>query len=121
MELCPNIPTKLCISHTASWLEHDLKIHKSELKAIVPALEIVLKNNRLVCGDLFAEQLNGITTGTSPATSIANIFLDIFEKENIIHQVASFTPFLKRYIDDGFGVWRHDQDLAKDTVAWNAF
>ena len=102
VELYPSIPTNLCISRITTWLEHELKIHESELKAIVSALEIVLKNNRLVCGDLFAEQLNGIATGTSPATSIANLFLGIFEKENVIHQFANFTPFLKRYIDDGF-------------------
>ena len=121
MELYPSIPTNLYISRIASWLEHDLKIHKSELEAIVSALEIVLKNNRLVCRDLFAEQLNGIATGTSEATSIANLFLGIFEKENIIHQFASFTPFLKRFIDDGFGVCRHGPDLAKDAKVWNGF
>ena len=121
VELYPSIPTNLCISRIAAWLEHDQKIHESELKAIVSTLEIVLKNNRLVCGDLFAEQLNGIASGTSPDTSIANLFLSIFEKENIIQQFANFTPFLKRYIDDGFGVWRHDPDLAKDNAAWHAF
>ena len=121
VELYPSIPTDLCISRIASWLEFDLKIHTSELKAIVSALEIILKNNRLVCGDLFAEQLNGIATGTSPATSIANLFLSIFEKEKIIEQFARYTPFLKRYIDDGFGVWRSDPDPIKDAEAWASF
>ena len=91
------------------------------LEAICQALEIVLKNNRLVCGDLFAKQIKGIATGTSPATSIANLFLGIFEETNIIEQFKDFTPFLKRFIDDGCGLWKPHPDPIIDESNWQAF
>ena len=45
------------------------------------------------------------TPSTSPATSIANLFLNIFEEDEIIEQFKDFTPFLKRFIDDECGTF----------------
>ena len=104
VELYPSIPTNLCLNRISTWLENKKGFKGKHLQAICQALEIVLKNNRLVCGDLFAKQIRGIATGTSPATSIANLFLGIFEEDEIIKQFKTSLPFLKRFIDDGCGI-----------------
>ena len=44
---------------------------------------------------MFAKQIKGITTGTSSAPSIANLFLGIVGKNEIIEQFKTSLPFLK--------------------------
>ena len=121
VELYPSIPIDMCLSRISTWLENKKGIKGKLLEVICQALEIVLKNNRLVCGDLFAKQIRGIATGTSPATSIANLFLGIFEENEIIEQFKDFTPFLKQFIDDGCGIWKPHPDPVTDESQWQAF
>ena len=118
---CKGRATDLCLERISTWLEKKKSFKGKHLQAICQALEIVLKNNRLVCGDLFAKQIKGIATGTSPATSIANLFLGIFEEEEIIDQFKPSLPFLKRFIDDGCGIWKHHPNAITDESLWQAF
>ena len=57
----------------------------------------------------------------SPAPSIANLYVAIHEIKNILQHVGTFIFFLRRFIDDGFGVWLHDPDPVVDTANWNMF
>ena len=95
VELYPNIPTAECIQRISNLLSEQKDISKESLAAINEALIIVLKNNRVTFGDLFAIQDKGIATGAGPATAIANLFLGIFEKDNLSPDLLAFLPFIK--------------------------
>ena len=53
-------------------------------KALVEALALVMKNNRMKFGDLYVQQLIGIAMGMSPAPTIAILYVAIFEVEVIL-------------------------------------
>ena len=82
--------------------------------ALVEALILVMKNNRMRFGDLLVKQLMGIAMGMSPAPTIANLFVAIHEAAAILRFVGVFLLWLKRFIDDGFGIWLHDPDPTVD-------
>jgi hypothetical protein len=69
-------------------------------------------------GDIIVKQLRGIAMGMSPAPSIANLYVAIHELKSILQHVGSFIFFLRRFIDDGFGVWLHDADPLVDAANW---
>jgi len=68
--------------------------------------------------DILVKQLMGNAMGMSPAPIIANLFVAIYEKLNIIKFLLTFLMWLKRYIDDGFGIWLHDVDPVVDADNW---
>jgi len=63
----------------------------------------------------------GIAMGMSPAPTIANLFVAIHEAASILRFVGLFLLWLKRVIDDGFGIWLHDPDPAVDAANWEIF
>ena len=78
-----NISTDDCIEMLTSFL---LSPHTSTLyphllspQALVEAISIVMKNNRMRFGDLIAHQHKGIAMGMAPAPTISNIYVAIFE------------------------------------------
>ena len=77
-------------------------------------MEIVMKNNRMRFGDLIYHQIRGVAMGMSPAPTIANLYVAIFELEHIIPLLDKFLLFYKRFIDDGFTIWLHDLDPTID-------
>ena len=72
-------------------------------------------------GDIIVKQIRGMAMGMSPAPSIANLFVAIYEASNILRFLNSGLFYLKRFVDDGFGIWVHDADSAKDAANWSAF
>jgi hypothetical protein len=94
---------------------------KYDCKAVEEAMNIVMRNNRMRFGDLFFCQTRGIAMGMSPAPTIANLFVAIYENEHIIPLVGKYLMFYRRFIDDGFAVWLHDRDPTVDTKNWNEF
>ena len=70
-------------------------------------------------GDLIAHQHKGITMGMAPAPTISNIYVAIFENEQIT--TSTHLYFLRRFIDDGFGIWLRDPDESRDATEWNNF
>ena len=56
--------------------------------------------------------------GMSPAPPIANIFIAIYEKEKILGKFDDCISFLRRFINDGFGIWNHHADPGVDAVNW---
>ena len=71
--------------------------------------------------DLFALQHKVIAMGMVPAPSIANLFVAIYKEAHITSFPSTFLPFLKRFIDDGFGIWLQDPDPDQDKKHWDAF
>ena len=67
-------------------------------------MEIVMKNNRMRFGDLIYHQIRGVAMGMSPAPTIPNLYVAIFELKHIIPLLDKFLLFYKRFIDNGFAI-----------------
>jgi tetrahydromethanopterin S-methyltransferase subunit F len=57
-------------------------------------MSLVMRNNRMCFGDLVVHQIKGIAMGMSPAPAIANLFVAIFEAEQIVPIIGTFIMFL---------------------------
>ena len=77
---------------------------KRACKTIKSAMEIVMKNNRMRFGDLIYHQIRGVAMGMSPAPTIPNLYVAIFELKHIIPLLDKFLLFYKRFIDNGFAI-----------------
>ena len=83
-------------------------------KALIEALTLVMLNNRMRFGDIIVKQLSGIAMGMSPAPTIANLFVAIYETTHVIPYSPQVMLYLCRFIDDGVGDWLHDLDPLVD-------
>ena len=82
-----NIDTQDFISRLSNFLldpETMFKYPHYPAKALVEALALVMKNNRMRFGDIIAQQLTGIAMGMAPAPVIANLYVALFEKDIIL-------------------------------------
>ena len=59
--------------------------------------------------------------GMSPAPTIAHIFIALNEQKEILPKFASSLHFYRRFIDDGFAIWKHDKDHITDLCNFKAF
>jgi hypothetical protein len=74
---------------------------KVECSAVTSAMEIVMKNNRMRFGNLIFHQIRGVAMGMSPAPTIANLYVAIYEATHTLLLLDSFLFYLKRFINDG--------------------
>ena len=119
-----NIDTKQCIERLTAFLNNPATIATYphlKPKALTEALQLVMKNNRMRFGNLYVHQHKGIAMGMAPAPSIANLFVAIYESTHINPFPTSSLRFLRRFIDDGFGIWLRDSDHQRDTQKWELF
>ena len=72
-------------------------------------------------GDLYAHQIKGIAMGMSPAPSIANLYVAIYERDHLNPCQHTALHFLRRFIDDGFGIWLRDPNPQTDNDNWTTF
>jgi hypothetical protein len=81
-----NINTEQCLHRLTTFLTDQQTIttfpHLTP-EPLVEALHIVMNNNRMKFGDIFAHQHKGIAMGMAPAPSIANLFVAIYEEAYI--------------------------------------
>ncbi len=84
-------------------------------------MEIVMKNNRMQFGDLIYHQIRGVAMGMSPAPTIANLYVAIYELNHIIPLLDKYMMFYKRFIDDGFAIWLHNLNPMITATYWNDF
>jgi hypothetical protein len=89
-------------------------------KAIMTALENIMKHNFLTFGDTSWLQLTGTAMGTPPAPMYATLYFGIHEQETILRKYRRFLLFYKRYIDDVIGIW-HCANENLDRRMWPAF
>jgi hypothetical protein len=59
--------------------------------------------------------------GMSPAPTIANLYVAIYELNHIIPLLDKYLMFYKRFIDDGFAIWLHDLNPTINATNWNDF
>jgi hypothetical protein len=72
-------------------------------------------------GDVIVRQLSGIAMGMSPAPTIANLYMAIYEETHVLKFIPSIILYLRRFIDDGVGIWLHDPNPATDERNWMEF
>lgn len=120
-----NIDTDHCIARLSDFLHSPTTLkkfpHISSPTALVDAITIVMKNNRMKFGDIIVQQHKGIAMGMAPAPTIANLYVAIFEQEHILTHPPRHLHYLRRFIDDGFGIWLLDDNDDVNTKEWNAF
>ena len=61
-------------------------------------------------------QIKGVAMGMSPAPTIANLFVAIYEAKKIISLIGTYFLLLHRFINNGFGIWIHNPDPAIDAT-----
>ncbi len=72
-------------------------------------------------GDIVFHQIHKVAMGMSPAPTIANLYIAIYKAMHILPLFPSFLFYLKRFIDDGLGIWLHDPDPDADAANWILF
>ncbi|KAL7525018.1 hypothetical protein ACHAWF_001173, partial [Thalassiosira exigua] len=108
-----NIDTDECLNRLSRYLRSDAcktTYPHLRVEALIKALTIVMRNNRMRFGNLVVLQLLGIAMGMAPAPTIANLFVALHEEAEILHWLKICVHYLCRFIDDGFGIWIHHPD-----------
>ncbi len=88
---------------------------KYNCKAVEEAMNIVMQNNRMQFGDLIFRQTCGVAMGMSSAPTIANHYVAIYEHDHIIPLIGSYLMYYKRFINDGFAIWLHNNNPTTNT------
>ncbi|KAL7526875.1 hypothetical protein ACHAWF_001948 [Thalassiosira exigua] len=118
------IDTEDCINRLSDflWDAHtNMTFPHYRPSTLLSAIALVMRNNRMRFGDIFVRQLTGIAMGMSPAPTIANLFVAIHEAAEILQFLDTCLLLLRRFIDDGFGIWLHHHDPAVDKLRWESF
>jgi len=87
--------------------------HLIPTKAILDALELVMRNNIMKFGDTHFLQLIGTAMGTPVAVMFANLYFGFHEKNKLIPKYQRNLKRLQkhfRFIDDVFGIWLGNTD-----------
>jgi hypothetical protein len=82
----PNINTAQCIKWLFNYLT-DPNISSKfgySPEALLDAIKLVMENNRMRFGDVIVKQVSRIAMGMSPAPTIANLFVAIYEKNHVL-------------------------------------
>ena len=108
----PSINTKQCLDRLSGFLSSpDISNHYGfQPTALIEALDIVM--------NVIVKQISGIAMGMSPAPTIANLFVAIYEEEHVLSFIPLVVKYLRRFINDGFGIWLHDPDPDIDDSNW---
>ena len=119
----PSINTTDCLDRLSGYLSKDeiTKQYGYSATALLEAIKLVMFNNRMRFGDIIVQQLSGIAMGMSPAPTIANLYVAIYEEMHILKFLPSPVLYLRCFIDDGLGIWLHDPDQSVDEKNWNDF
>jgi hypothetical protein len=79
-------------------------------KALLKAIKLIMYNNRMRFGNVLVKRISGIAMGISPAPTLANLFVAIYEDEHILPFIPTVVKYLRCFINDGFGIWLYDPD-----------
>ncbi|KAL7525089.1 hypothetical protein ACHAWF_003257, partial [Thalassiosira exigua] len=118
------IDTEDCIDRLSNflWDAHtNMTFPHYRPSTLLSAIALVMHNNRMRFGDIFVRQLSDIAMGMSPAPTIANLFVAIHEAAEVLQYLDTCLLLLRRFIDDGFGIWLHHPDPAVDKLRWESF
>jgi len=102
-----NIDSTHGIQIISSWFED----YQEEIPADFPQalflkiLRIVMTHNVFQLDDTYWLQTCGTSMGTSCACAYATLYWGYIERKYIIPKWEQKLPFLRRFIDDKFGIW----------------
>jgi hypothetical protein len=119
----PNIDTTQCIDQLSNYLTDpniSSKFGYSPV-ALVDAIKLVMENNCMRFGDVIVKQVSRIAMGMSPAPTIANLFVAIYEKTHVLQYVPHVVLYLRCFIDNGIGIWLHNPNPTIDKTNWLSF
>lgn len=88
--------------------------------AIMNALDLIMHRNCFRFGNTFWLQLDGTAMGVPPAPNFATLYYGIYELQ-LLSEFRQNLRYLKRYIDDQYGIWIHHPDPTVDRQRWLAF
>jgi hypothetical protein len=80
-----------------------------------------MQENVFTFGDMIFKQRNGTAMGTPPACALATIYFAINGENNAIQQFGNHIIFLKRFIDDLFGIWKCHSNPNTDMILYQQF
>ena len=109
----PSINTKQCLDRLSGFLlSPDISNRYGfEPTALIEALDVIMNNNHMHFGDVTVKQISSIAMGMSPAPTIANLFVAIYEEEHVLPCIPLVVKYLCHFINNGLGIWLHDPDL----------
>ena len=117
-----NIDIHDCIDRIEKYLREISAVPRDrDVDAIIDAMKLVMLNNRFRFGDLIFHQIRGIAMGMSPAPTIANLYVAIYELSKVLPLIDNYLYFYRRFIDDGICVWLHDANPIRDASNWKEF
>ena len=113
-----NIDTCQALREIATYLRrHQAEFINVPVDAVISALRLVMQYNVFRFGDTYWHQRQGTAMGTPPAVAYATLFYAIKEETFLDSYDSLF--FYKRYIDDVFGIWIPNTNLAADNNSWS--
>ena len=94
----PSIITSDCLACLSGYLA---KVEVSgkygfSSTALLEAIELIMFNNRMQFGDIIVKQISGIAMGMSPAPTIANLYVAIYEESHVLKFLPSPVLYLCR-------------------------
>ena len=72
-------------------------------------------------GDTLVRQLVEITMGMSPAPSLANLYVALYEERCVLKFLKDCVFYLCRFVDDSLCIWLHHPDPKVDADNWSRF
>ena len=114
----PSIDTTQCLERLLGYLSSPeiASYYGINPAALLEAITIVMCNNRIRFGNVLVKQISGIAMGMSPAPTLANLFVAIYEKDHVLQYTPTVVQYLRQFIDDGFGIRLHNPDPAIDAT-----
>ena len=109
-KLYPSTDHDLCKLNFAAALR---KAMFKYLRFALPMLAIVLSENFCIFDDVIRRQIRGFATGASCASQVCHLHLEELLAP-VFETVAALIRFHKRYIDDGFVIFRGSRALAEE-------
>ena len=67
--------------------------------ALLEAIELVMFNDHIRFGDIIVKQISEIAMSMSPAPTVANLYVAIYEEMHVLKCIQSTVLYLRRFID----------------------
>jgi len=67
--------------------------------ALLEAIELVMFNDHIRFGDIIVKQISEIAMSMSPAPTVANLYVAIYEEMHVLKFIQSTVLHLRRFID----------------------
>lgn len=106
VSLYTNIQSQIAIPLIRDYLISFHKMDKQLCCLLMEGLHIVMNFNYFQFGDLLLKQITGTAMGTSCAPTYATIYLAAVEDQFLIPKFEQHIRLFKRFIDDGFLLWK---------------